>query len=81
MAAYVWVGLVVASGAGRLLGASGPWAVVAGVGGGALLGLRQYRRRVARVDAPPPAPPLATGWRLAAWLVAIAAGVALDALW
>lgn len=73
---YAWVGVIVAVGAERLLAVSGVVAVGVGAVGGVLLGLRQGRLRVRRVNDR--RVELTHGPWFAVWLVAIALGVGLD---
>lgn len=71
MVGYMWVGVLLAVGVGNITGADGPLVLVAGVGGGCVIGWWQARHRMDRhID--PSTPPLRWfGVALCAWLAAV----------
>lgn len=75
---YIWIGTMLAVGLQALFDASGPYTLLAGTGGGAVIGWWQSRHRLERVDDPDLAPLRGFGLALLAWLAAVGLALLLD---
>jgi curved DNA-binding protein CbpA len=77
MAAYTWIGMVLALGAGRILQTNSLLPTIVGSAGGGLAGAAHRRDRLRMLDGHPP---MRLPWApVAAWLLALAASIACAA--